>query len=150
MEGTLEDVYSKGVEHIFLTKIFENSCPFFLSIGMTYKQYWEDDPTITRMYLKAYELKNERLEWKLWEQGVYVYEALCDVAPILHAFSKKGTKPLPFSDKPHFVQKIEKSEEEKQKQESQNSENERLRAEISFMNWAKQMQKKFKNKEKNK
>ena len=32
-------------------------------------------------------------------QGLYIYEALCDVAPILHAFAKPGTKPLPYSEK---------------------------------------------------
>lgn len=118
---------------------------------MTYEQYWEGDPTMTQDYLKAYKLKNERIEWKLWELGVYEYEALCDVSPILHAFSKNGTKPLPFAERPIFLRTQDESisAEEKQRKEKQLAENERLKAEINFKIWAKQIEKKFSKKENN-
>lgn len=32
----------------------------------------------------------------MWLQGAYIYDALCRVSPILHAFAKKGTKPTPY------------------------------------------------------
>ena len=149
MEDTLDQV-SKGVEHIFLTKIFEDNCPFFIAIGMSYQQYWEDDPTIAKYYLKAYKIEEERIEWILWKLGVYGYEALCDVSPVLHAFAKKGTKPLPFADKPLFIQKsvIETAEEKKEKEEKV-IKNERLKAEINFNVWARMISKKI-NKEETK
>jgi hypothetical protein len=34
---------------------------------------------------------------------MYIYEALCDVAPVLHAFAKRGTKPAPYSDHPYSI-----------------------------------------------
>lgn len=147
MEGNLEN-NDKKVEYTFLTKIFEEMCPFFMSIGMTYKEFWEDDLTIPKSYLKAYKIKTKReqeiKEWCMWKQGVYVYEALCDVSPILHAFSKKGTKPLPYPTKPYGIDmEEEKTEEEKQKQ----IENERLIARIHFDNWARAVKNKFENKE---
>lgn len=145
MEDSLENI-SKGVERIFLTKTFEELCPFFISIGMTYEQFWYEDLTITKSYLKAYKIKMEREneinEWRMWKQGVYMYEALCDVSPILHAFSKKGTKPLPFPDKPYGIGngKENKTEEEIKKEK----EAERLKAIIHFNNWARATQKRFK------
>ena len=56
--------------------------------------------------------------------GLYVYEALCDVSPVLHAFAKKSTKPRPFRTEPYGM--AYKKEEKSEKQE----EAERLRAEI--------------------
>lgn len=60
---------------------------------MTYEQFWQGDVTIPKYYLEAYKIKEERQtemdEWIIWKQGMYIYEALCDVSPILHAFSKK-------------------------------------------------------------
>lgn len=143
MEGSLEDK-TKKVEYAFLTDIFKKVCPFFMSIGMSYEQFWKDDLEIAQYYLKAYKLKIEReqkiQEWRMWKQGVYVYEALCDVSPILHAFSKKGTKPLPYPTKPYgFDNQEEKTEEQKEIE----IKNERLKAEIRFNNWARATKKHF-------
>ena len=143
MEGSLEE-NDKKVEYAFLSDIFEELCPFFISIGMTYKEFWEDDLTIPKSYLKAYKMKIEREqeinEWRMWKQGVYVYEALCDVSPILHAFSKKGTKPLPYPSKPYGIEaNKEKTEEQKQKE----AENERLKAIVAFNAWERATKKHF-------
>lgn len=53
-----------------------------------------------RYYRKAYQLQRDRDNEQSWLQGMYIYEALCDVAPILHAFAKKGTKPRPYISEP--------------------------------------------------
>lgn len=104
---------------------------------------------IARSYLKAYKLKVEReqkiAEWHMWKQGVYVYEALCDASPILHAFAKKGTKPLPYPSKPYGFDgnEMEKTEEEIEKQK----ENERLKAIINFNIWQRAVEKHFKKDE---
>ena len=36
----------------------------------------------------------------IWLQGLYVYQAIINAAPVLHAFAKPGTKPIPYLDKP--------------------------------------------------
>ena len=36
----------------------------------------------------------------MWLQGAYFYEVLTDVAPVLHAFAKKGTKATPYVSEP--------------------------------------------------
>ena len=147
MEDSL--VKLNKVEHIFLTEIFEKMCPYYMAIGMTYDQYWRDDVTIPEMFRKAYKIKQEEIKWQTWEEGVYTYEALCKVSPVLHAFAKKGTKPLPFSTEPYGIKKLQeerKEKEEKEKQEEVFAENERMRAEIFFNNWVRATKNHFEKK----
>ena len=98
------DGYS-NVRHPFFTytERFYDVFPYYLSIGMTYEQFWEGDPALTVYYRKAEELRNSRRNQELWLQGMYVYEAICDASPILHAFAKKGAKPHPYSDNPYPI-----------------------------------------------
>lgn len=148
MEDSLGNL--NKVEHIFLTEVFEKLCPYYMAIGMTYDQYWRDDVTMPIMFRKAYKIKQEETKWNNWEEGVYTYEALCKVSPVLHAFAKSGTKPLPFSSEPYGIKELreerEKENKEKERKEEIKKENERLRAQIFFNNWYKATKKHFENK----
>ena len=151
MEDRLGIFNSSQVEHIFLHKKFEELCPFYMSIGMSYKEFWEDDVALTKVYLAAYRLKEKReyelIKWKNWEQGLYIYEALCDVSPILRAFSK-AEKPLPYSERPYGMEEKEKKEQKEKKQkEDKRKELELYKAQILFKNWAKATSKHFEQKE---
>lgn len=99
------------------TEQFYEVFPYYLSIGMTYEQFWNDDPSLVIYYRKANELAIERKNQELWLQGLYIYEALCDVSPLLHAMAKKGTKAQPYSEKPYSItaaqRKREKEEQER-------------------------------------
>ena len=99
------------------TEKFYELFPYYLSIGMTYEQYWEGDSTLAKYYRKAEALRNEKRNQELWLQGMYIYEALCDVSPVLHAFAKKGTKPTPYSDRPYALtaEQNRRKEEEKKR-----------------------------------
>lgn len=91
---------------------FEAIFPYYLSLGMTPEQFWQGDPELVRHYRKAEEIRVERRNQEQWMQGMYIYEALCDVAPIFRPFAKKGTKPNPYSHKPYPLKSQEKREEE--------------------------------------
>lgn len=99
------------------TEQFYSHLPFYLSIGMTYDQYWNEDCCLVKYYRKAHEIQRDRENEKMWLQGMYIYEALCDVAPALHAFAKKGTKPTEYSTRPYAItqQEIERRREEQEK-----------------------------------
>lgn len=130
----------KRVESISLTTLFEKWCPIYMSYGMSYDEFWKESPYRTKFYREAHELKLKQKDELMWVQGMYIYEALCEVSPVLHAFSKKGTKPLPYSEKPYLSKidkKVTKAEKEKQ------IENERLIAQIHFQNWARNTKKMF-------
>lgn len=121
------------------SKIFEEKCPYFMSIGMSYSQFWYEDCWIANMYLKAYSIKKEQLNEQFWLQGMYIYEALCDVSPVLHAFCKKDTKPIPYLKEPFPL--TSKSETKLSEEEAQA---ERDKAEIYFRQWARNAAKKSK------
>lgn len=146
---------AEQVEHIFLYKEFEKICPYFISIGMTYEQFWYEDASIAKVYQEAFEIKEKREaiknKWTIWEQGLYVYEALCNVSPILRPFSKVK-KPLPYPEKPYEIDRIMKKignqekEEEEEELDKKKEEVEKMRAQIFFENWARATQKKFNKK----
>jgi len=116
------------------TEQFYKHFPFYLSIGMTYDQYWNDDCELVVYYRKANELKNARKNQELWLQGMYIYEALCCVSPVLHAFAKKGTKPHPYRDEPYPIS-AEEIKEHKEAMEKAK----RKKAMAAFMTWASQL-----------
>lgn len=99
------------------TEKFHELFPYYLSIGMTEEQYWDRDSTLVVAYRKAEELKTNRKNQEMWIQGAYVYEALCRVSPLLHAFAKKGTKPVPYIAEPFAIteKQAEYRQEEKEK-----------------------------------
>ena len=108
---------SGSLPYFTYTEKFYELFPYYLSIGMSAEQYWDSDCTLVKYYRQVEELRNEKRNQELWLQGMYVYEAICDVAPILHAFAKKGTKPTPYSAKPYALtpKQIKRDEEEKQR-----------------------------------
>lgn len=132
------------VEVTSLTTIFEKQCPIYMSYGMSYDEFWYGDAYRTKFYREAYSIKIRQKDEQLWMQGMYVYEALCKVSPILHAFSKKGTQPLQYSLKPYLsnVENLKTSEDKEQ--EKKNAE---LIARVHFENWARSMKKKFEKKQ---
>ena len=116
--STTEEVGQQSSSSSFTyTEKFYELFPYYLSIGMTPEQYWEGDCMLTKYYRKAEEIRNEKRNQELWLQGMYIYEVLCDVSPVLHAFAKKGTKPTPYSDKPYALtaKQSKRNEEEKQR-----------------------------------
>lgn len=80
---------------------------------MTYEQYWYGDVWMVVAYREADKRRKERKNAELHLMGMYFYEALCDVSPILHAFAKNGTKPIPYRTTPYELSaKKEPTEEE--------------------------------------
>lgn len=70
-----------------------------MAIGMTYEQFWDGDASMVIAFRKADKIRFETMNRNAWIQGLYVYEALCDVAPILRAFSK-ARKPVQYRSEP--------------------------------------------------
>ena len=109
--------HDSSLPHFTYTERFYEMFPYYLSIGMTPEQYWDGDCTLVKYYRAAEELRNERRNQELWLQGMYIYEALCDVSPVLHSFAKKGTKPHPYSSRPYAIseKQIKQEHEEKER-----------------------------------
>ena len=132
------------VEHTSLTELFEKNCPIYMSYGMTYNEFWYGSAYRVKFYRESYKLKLQQQDENNWMQGMYVYEALCKVSPILHAFSKKGTKPLQYAEKPYLADRLREKTKEEIEQEK---ENERLKFIIQMNNWFQATTDHFKNKD---
>ena len=133
------------VESASLTKLFEKACPIYMSFGMSYHDFWYGPAFMTTFYKDAHKLRLRQQDENNWMLGMYVYEAILDCSPILHAFSKKGTKPLPYAEKPYLMDKLDDKTRAEKEQEI---ENERLKFTIQMQNWYRATKKQFENKEK--
>lgn len=78
------------------TKIFEEECGYYLSIGMTYLDYWDGDSTMVKYYRDKHKRELERQNFNHWMQGLYFYEALIDASPVFNPLSEKH-EPYPYS-----------------------------------------------------
>lgn len=88
---------------------------------MTEGQYWDKDCTLVKYYRKAEEIRKERINQEMWLQGMYVYDAISRLSPILRAFSKKGTKAQPYVEEAYPINKktVKKAEIKKEKANSE-------------------------------
>ena len=88
---------------------------------MTEEQYWDRDCCLVKFYREAEELRKERFNQEAWLQGMYIYDALARVSPILHAFAKKGTKAQPYVEEAYPINKktMEDAKTKKEKAKSQ-------------------------------
>ena len=81
--------------------MFDEQFPYYLAMGMSQREFWDQDVTLARAYRKAFEIKQEQRNSELWLQGLYIYEAILDASPVLQAFAKSGTRPRRYSEKPY-------------------------------------------------
>ena len=72
--------------HHHFTDIFEEIFPYYLAIGMTYEQFWEDRPELVVAYRQADEIRRRRRNEELWLAGMYTADALA--ATVGNLFSK--------------------------------------------------------------
>ena len=96
------------------TEIFEECFPFYLTLGMSYAEYWEGDPKLAQYYRKAYRIKQEEINNTAWLQGMYIYDA---VSTALHnALRGMGKNKPPAKDyakQPYEFKNKVKTEAEK-------------------------------------
>ena len=88
-----------------------------MAIGMTYEQYWYDDPLIVRAFYKADKLRQERMDEQAWLTGLYVRDALDST--IGNAFRKTGQDPAEYPKKPFSILIKEQEEREKTEKETE-------------------------------
>jgi len=117
-------------EILTYTDVFEQLCPHYMSIGMTYDEFWNQSVTLVVAYRKAAELRDKRRNQELWLQGMYIYEALCDASPLFRFSMKKGViKPEPYVKEPYPITLAEAKEREAREAKIKE---ERLKAEFAL------------------
>ena len=81
---------------------FEELCPYYMAMGMSYDEYWNGDNMLPRYFRKKYQIEAELQSRSQWMQGAYFYESMLRAAPIYNFLSKKRD-PVPYLDHPYPV-----------------------------------------------
>lgn len=92
-----------------LTEVFWEAYPAYLAMGMSSDEYWNGDAQACVAYRKAYEEKLELQDSMLWRQGLYIYHAMCAVAPYFNSI--KPRKPEDYLASPFGIKEKKKPQE---------------------------------------
>lgn len=95
------------------TEIFEEVFPYYLAIGMTYNQFWEEEPKLVRAYRKADEIRRRRMNEELWLNGMYTADALAST--VGNMFSKGNKHKYPVEPRPITRMELEERKERERK-----------------------------------
>lgn len=132
------------VKWLTFAELADELCPQYMSIGVSFQEYWHGDYTQLAYYAKAFEVQRERANYDAWLQGAYVYDALCMASPILRAFAKSGTKPTPYHKEPYGMKLDEASTGAPEKKQTKtNEEIQALNASAKFASFMTQWNKRF-------
>ena len=114
-EGDSEDSESPFV----IAQYIEDCFPYYLSLGMSYDEYWYGDPCLVEAYRKAEDIRTHRKNWEMWMNGRYVYDSVMRLIPSLQLL--KPREPIEYMKEPYPLTKEEYEEriirEEKEQQE---------------------------------
>ena len=88
---------------------------------MTEAQYWDGDSTLVKYYREAEEIRKERVNNEAWLQGMYIYDAIARLSPILRPFSKKGTKAEPYVEEAYPINRKTAQDAQVKKEQKQMS-----------------------------
>jgi hypothetical protein len=127
------------ISHTY-TEIFEELCPYYISIGMSYDEYWYGEAKRVKSYRESEVLRRKSQNYNDWLIGLYVYSAVGKLSPLFNNF--KPQPPDDYPDKPYPVTnqdiKERHAEEMKKKAEGfkafvelKNAENKRKREEVT-------------------
>lgn len=84
-----------------MAQVFWDAYPAYLAMGMSSDEYWNGDAQACAAYRKAYQEKLDVQDAMLWRQGLYIYHALCCVAPYFNSI--KPRKPEEYISKPFGI-----------------------------------------------
>ena len=105
-----DNINTHGTYRELFSKVF----PSYLAIGMTYDEFYNKDHTLAADYRKAFKIKRNEANFDMWLQGLYVYNAVARVAPLMIPFNK-NPKAEPYLDKPIPIFEETSEEETKAK-----------------------------------
>lgn len=86
-------------ERVSFSEYFDQAFPDYLAMGMTYEQYWYDDPKIALFYWRANRLKIKNRNQEMYMQGFYNFQAFSRALANLH-FDGKHHEIVNYLDEP--------------------------------------------------
>lgn len=132
-ESILDLPQDTDMKKITLSELFERHFPYYLSIGMSYDDYWNNgDPNLCRYYRKAEEYRRRRQDEEQWWMGRYIYEAIGALSPILKTnLSGKEVRAEKYVEMP-FLMKIEEEKKAESKRLEEQAKN-KMTMQMAFL-----------------
>lgn len=103
-----------------LGQIFDEMFPFYLSIGMSADEYWNQEPKLAIAYRKAHQLRIQRWNFKAWKENQYTMAAM--QASVGNMLTEKGKTPFEYPSEPYPLTEEEAEEQHKRRLEKQEQE----------------------------
>ena len=92
--------------------------PYYLSLGCSYNEFWNESAWIAASYLEAEIYRREQINHDLWLQGLYFSNAVSQALACAF-WDKKSAKPEGYMKHPIAFTEREKAEEyERKRQEA--------------------------------
>lgn len=108
MDGGI--VESESTEEKTFTDVFEEQCPYFMSIGMTYDEFWYGEPERARYYRDSHILQCKSRNQELWLQGMYFIRSIQTALDTKNKV-KYFEKPIDIFPKTEAEKKVEAERE---------------------------------------
>lgn len=95
---------------------FYRLLPWYLSMGMTYHEYWDEAPELVKHYRDAYEYARKSRNEEMWREGYYIYIAVSTA--LSNGFRKKGASAIDYLEEPIPFTKLELKEKQEKEERS--------------------------------
>lgn len=118
MGNSGEQVENSSVTHKTYEELFKSVLPYYLSIGMSYEQFYQEDPELVSYYREAQRLKDISQNEFLWLQGMYFREALAEI--ISKCFGGNKSIKYPVEPYPLTQEEADKREEKNRQDRMEN------------------------------
>lgn len=124
MENRLEDSdfpnlsqssNSADIEQKNYATIFEEVCPYYMSIGVSYEEFWYGDFAICKYARQAEKLRRKKANQEMWWNAIYMFRTLVDASPAFHDFGDGKKTKISFSIEQPFPMDSKEAEEIEQK-----------------------------------
>lgn len=104
------------------SEIFEEVCPYYMSIGVSYEEFWYGDFAICKYAREAEKLRKKKTNQEMWWNTIYMFRALLDASPAFHDFGDGKKTKIKFSIEEPFPMTAKEAEEAEQKKQEKERE----------------------------
>lgn len=110
MESEFLDSEETSLSNKTYTEIFHEVLPYYISIGMSIDEFYNQDVNLAKYYRQAHEIKEDRHNSHLWLQGMYIYDAIS--TSLYNVFCRtKGQQASSYPSKPYSLTNKQKEED---------------------------------------
>lgn len=103
-------------DRLTFAEFFKESFPYYLSIGMSYEEYWCKSPELVGYYIRAHRLKRDEMNYMSYLQGFYNYYGFSVALSHFGAGLSGKTSKIEYLKEPVRIQPKTADEIEKERQ----------------------------------